>query len=460
MLWSRRNELSGCTLRVAYVDQPPIISRAESGEELNNAEHILNAGNITMYGGKNSHLEILQRLSDDLNFTITWVQAMDNSYGVFNKEKGVWDGLIKLIMDGEADLSNAYLTITPSRSEVVSFSIGFDHTRYGLFMKKPSRHSTSWGTFIILLHPQYWAALISISILFIVTSLILLYHIDSEYSSSPGRHSKTGKLMHYLGSSTSLILLALSTLEVFNDKIKRFSNRRSFKYFVFVLCLFGLLNKETYTGGLISSFINQKEGTDIKDIDDLAQKDGHQLLVLNGTASIQYFSEASESSNKKIWEKHLKNNPTAYFSTIKPIEKKLLENGKYIYFERTTIAQNFIDSYPCEIIQSGKTYFHRSVGLGMKKDSQYLELFNMKLLRYIETGITANMDTLKKPTKTKSSCKSENYESVGHEALASIFVLVGAASVTATIICGFEILLDHYRDKKERNIELYIVKDT
>ena len=453
MLWSRRNKLDNCILNVAYVDQPPLISLARNDEALATARHILKFGNKTMYGGRYSHLEIVQRLSFDLNFTIKWVQATDNSYGVFDSKKGTWDGLIKLIIEGDAEFSNAYLTVTPSRSDFVSFSIGFDQTRYGLFMKKPSRHSTSWVTFISFLHPQYWFALISISILLIASGLILFYNVDIEYSSSTVKHQKICQFIDFVGSSIYFVLLALASLDVFTSKIRKYCKAKSFKYFIFAICLFGLVNKETYTGGLISSFINQKEGVLIRDIEDLVEKEGHQLVVLNGTAAIQYFSEATESPNKDIWEKHLKNKPDAYFSRIKPIEERMLECEKYIYFERTRVAQNFIENYPCKIIQSTKTYFHRSVGLGMKKDSEYLELFNLRILRYIETGVIANMDTFRSSEKTKSICEKENYESVGYESLTSVFAMLGAVSVLSAFICIIEIISDLYCNAKHRLLE-------
>ena len=163
MIWSRRNNLHGCSLKVAFVDQFPIISRAMSDSELINQPvyHVYEAGNTTMYGGLMDHVEIIKQLSSDLNFTTTWIQTKDKSYGVFNKKTRKWDGLIHLIMTDEADLSNAYLTVTPSRSEVISFTFGFDRTRYGLFMKKPNREP-KWDTFINVLNPQYWVALSAI----------------------------------------------------------------------------------------------------------------------------------------------------------------------------------------------------------------------------------------------------------------------------------------------------------
>ena len=253
------------------------------------------------------------------------------------------------------------------------------------------------------------------------------------------------KFVEFLGSSTSMVLLSFTQLDILTDEIKQLCNRTSFKCILLVLCLFGLLNTETYTGGLISSFINTKEESRIKNMEDLVTKDGHQLLLLNGTASVQYFSQSTEWPHKEIWETHLKNNSMAYFSKLKPIEALLLRDRKYIYFERTHIPEIFFKNYPCKIIRSEKTYFHRSVALGMKKDSPYLQLFNLMLLRYIETGITANIDTLKRNKKSEKTCTDDNHPSVGYEALTSAFAMLAGGNLLAMTCCFIEILIKHFR---------------
>ena len=90
-----------------------------------------------MVGDRLNEIEMLKLLVTDLNITIAWVQATDGSFGVYNQGSKTWNGIIKLLIEDEADLSNAYEIVTKSRSAVVSFTSGFSRAEFGLFMKRP-----------------------------------------------------------------------------------------------------------------------------------------------------------------------------------------------------------------------------------------------------------------------------------------------------------------------------------
>ena len=439
-MWSRRNDLMGCSLRVAYIDRFPYISMAESDEDLmnRNVKHIFKSGNTTMYGGMLNSIEMIKLLASDLNFTVSWVHAKDNSYGIFNKQTGKWDGLIGLMMDDKADLSNDYLIVTPSRSRVISFTVGFASSRYGLFMKIPSR-AASWDTFVNVFSPQYWFALLIVAIISAFT-LVLFYGILNPEPKSQIKN----KFVNYLGSGTSVILLSLGELDVFTSMIKRLCSTNAFKCLIIVICVFGLINKEAYTGGLISSLIYHNDAPDINVMEDLVTKPGYQLILRNGTASVPYFSLSTEYPHKQIWETQLKNNNLAYTVTAKVAEKRLLEDKKYVYFDILKIPETLFKGYPCNIIRSDKTYFHRSVALGLKKNSPYLGIFNYKLLLYVEFGVISNIKSLQKSERHKVKCRNDGHLSVGYEALLSAFVIFGGGLTAAIICCMIEFILFHY----------------
>lgn len=44
------------------------------------------------------------------------------------QETGEWNGLVRSLMDGKADISMTSLKITPKRSEMIDFSIPFLET--------------------------------------------------------------------------------------------------------------------------------------------------------------------------------------------------------------------------------------------------------------------------------------------------------------------------------------------
>ena len=141
----------------------------------------------------------------------------------------------------------------------------------------------------------------------------------------------------------------MGAYDVFNNKVKSLCQSNAFKILLFTVCLLGLLNKEAYTGGLISSLVNKHFQSDINSLEDFLKHPGYQLILRNGTASIQYFSEAKDSPHKEIWENLLNDKPTAYVDVPTDAEKRVIENSKEIYFDINSHIEPTFENYPCNI---------------------------------------------------------------------------------------------------------------
>ena len=178
-LWDRRNNLMGCNIRVAYVDKYPLITTNKSNAKFKDTKprYTIQSGNKTVYGGVINRVELIKQLSLELNFSTTWVLAEDNSYGVFDEKTRQWNGLINLLLNDKADLSNSFLAVTSLRSTAVSFTIDIGRYKHGLYMAKPSI-SASWFTFIEVFDVKYWLALFGMALF---CSIILATFLSLEY---------------------------------------------------------------------------------------------------------------------------------------------------------------------------------------------------------------------------------------------------------------------------------------
>lgn len=448
-LWDRRNDLMGCNLRVAYVEDANYIKMAKTEKEVEHLDqrHVFKSGNTTMYSGVGNELELIKELSGDLNFSITWIKADDNSYGILNKTTKTWDGLIGLIVSDKADLSNAYLAVMKTRSEAISFTVDFDHTQFGLFRARPSV-ILSWFTFVEVFSLTYWCALISAFVIFSLVLIFFFYSIRKNYCT-------TAKIFHgYIKSSFAAVLLSLATYDVFDEKIRQLYHRNSFKILIFVICLVGWLNKEVYNGGLISSLINRHHEFKINSLEDILVNPGYQLVLTKGTASVQYFENSEQWPTKQIWNSQLKNQPNAYVESTPHAETLLLNEEKVVYFGLTSSVELAFESYPCLISRSQNTYFHRSVSLPFQKNSPYLGLFNHKLRIYKESGVLANMVSMRKNPKGINSCPSHQSYSFGYDAVVSAFVALTMGLMFSILYLLFEILQKKYSGRKRLVIEM------
>ena len=68
--------------------------------------------------------------------------------------KKEWNGIIKTILDGEADMAMASLTITPERSEMIDFSVPFLET--GIAIIVPVRDGVISPTAFLGMFESYY----------------------------------------------------------------------------------------------------------------------------------------------------------------------------------------------------------------------------------------------------------------------------------------------------------------
>ena len=420
-LWGRRNNLMGCNLRIAYIDQPPFISKRKDSSKI---RYTFEFGNQTFYGGNINQIELIEMLSKDLNFTTTWIPTKDNSYGVYDKETKEWNGLIGMIANGEADLSNAFFTVTSLRSHAITFTADIGILKFGLYMAKPSI-SPSWSTFVDVFNNSYWGSLLGGILVFTLALAIFSRVIDTKNRSKMSLNQISSSFL----SSLSVVLLGMGACDLITTKIKFMCQSNAFKMLLFIICVLGLLNKEVYTGGLISSLVSKQFQSDIKTLEDFLKYPEYQLILRKGTASVQYFSEATQSPHREIWEHLLKDRTIAYIGEPGEAEKRIMDNPKEVYFDIVSQIEPSFENYPCKIIRADKTYFHRSFALGLKKNSPYLKSFNHKIEKYREHGVLDNMGALVRVRREDINCPTEHIDSVGYEIIFSAFIILGVGSI-------------------------------
>ena len=80
--------------------------------------------------------DILGIFSEILNFKIRQFKRLDGGWGSLNKETGKWNGMISNLVNNEADLITASLTMCCKRTEIVDYLWVFETASLGLVVKR------------------------------------------------------------------------------------------------------------------------------------------------------------------------------------------------------------------------------------------------------------------------------------------------------------------------------------
>ena len=78
--------------------------------------------------------DVLKLLEKKVNFTTSLLKRLDGNWGKFNHENGTWNGMIKSLLDGEADLIATSLTVNPERFAVVDHLYPMGTETYSIYI--------------------------------------------------------------------------------------------------------------------------------------------------------------------------------------------------------------------------------------------------------------------------------------------------------------------------------------
>ena len=99
--------------------------------------------------------DILGLFSEILNFKIRQFRRSDGGWGSLDKETGQWSGMISNLVNNEADLITASLTLCCKRSEAVDFLWVLATQSLGFVIKRKDIYKSCFRTsYSVSEHPS------------------------------------------------------------------------------------------------------------------------------------------------------------------------------------------------------------------------------------------------------------------------------------------------------------------
>lgn len=96
------------------------------------------------------------QIADQVGFNYVIGLVEDNNYGALNLTTGQWNGLVKELMDGKADIAVGAMTINYARESVIDFTKPFMNLGISILFKIPSGKPTRLFSFMNPLAVEIW----------------------------------------------------------------------------------------------------------------------------------------------------------------------------------------------------------------------------------------------------------------------------------------------------------------
>lgn len=129
-------------------------------------------------------IELIQKLSERLGFNYSFRLQDDGAYGSYNKETGEWNGMLREIMDGRADLAITDLTITSEREGATDFTMPFMNLGISILFEKPKKEPPQLFSFLSPFSGEVWVWLIG-AIAFVSCSLFIMGRLSPAEWDNP-----------------------------------------------------------------------------------------------------------------------------------------------------------------------------------------------------------------------------------------------------------------------------------
>ncbi|KAK1122578.1 hypothetical protein K0M31_009023 [Melipona bicolor] len=142
-LYQRRHDLHGRNIRVVSINDPPVsrVIRDETGQP---------------FGIRGFFGEVIQLLQEGMNCTFTYMEA--TSWGA-QLPNGSWTGLIRMLIDDEADLGASELMMSSDRLGIIKYTTPVYTTRCRAYIKRPDTTAVNWNAYLAPFSFNIWNAI-------------------------------------------------------------------------------------------------------------------------------------------------------------------------------------------------------------------------------------------------------------------------------------------------------------
>ncbi|VDL79288.1 unnamed protein product [Nippostrongylus brasiliensis] len=329
-------------------------------------------------------IDLLKMVASMSKFNYTIHEVKDKAYGI-REANGKWNGMVGELMEGEADLAVASLTITYSRSEVIDFTVPYMHLGISILFKKPAETETDWFVF---LSPLSWEVWLCTFASYVVTSLTIWLL---------AKVSPFEKVVHDVDTGTwdsvsnqfSFRNACWFTVSSLMQQGSELSPRAlSTRVATAVWWFFALILISSYTANLAAFLTTQRMVAPIENADDLSSQTKIKYGTLGRGSTMSFFNESKIDTYEKMW-KLMSNNPSLFVSSSKEGIARV-KSSEYAYLMESSMLEYAVER-DCELMQIGGLLDQKGYGIGLPKGSPYREEISRSILRLQEKTVLTEL---------------------------------------------------------------------
>ncbi|XP_064635760.1 glutamate receptor ionotropic, kainate 3-like [Lineus longissimus] len=390
-------------------------------------------------------VDILDELAKQYNFSYKMVESIDGKWGAPN-EDGSWNGLIGMVIRGEADMAIGPFTITHIRETVIDFTASYLQDGAGIIMKRPEDESKEFRMF----RPFHWTIWSAIAGAVLMTGLGvgLINHFEPNGRS----RRKDGTFIKDLGIRGS-IWTAYRIL--IHQGAMALPTRHSGRVVVAFYWFFTIITFATYTADLVAFLTVPYVPPPIRTLDELSQQDEIRPICKEGSNLYYLFKDAEGGAYKRVWEM-MAGNPTVLGN--EEGTKLVNETGAWAFMTDYTQLE-YVYNRDCEnYVLADEIFNVAGYGFVLPKDSPINTVFSASIVAMQEAGVIQRWKKKWWSTQSGAECivstSSSTAQPLGLESCAGAFVVLAASTALSSLVLVIELVFRRCTKACRRKYEL------
>ncbi|XP_053959026.1 ionotropic receptor 25a isoform X1 [Anastrepha ludens] len=253
----------------------------------------------TPKGYKGYCIDLINEIAEIVHFDYTIQEVEDGKFGNMD-EKGEWNGIVKKLMDKQADIGLGSMHVMAEREIVIDFTVPYyDLVGITIMMQRPQVPSSLFK-FLTVLETNVWLCILAAY--FFTSFLMWIFDRWSPYSYQNNRekYKDDDEKREFNLKECLWFCMTSLTPQGGGEAPKNLSGR----LVAATWWLFGFIIIASYTANLAAFLTVSRLDTPVESLDDLAKQYKILYAPLNGSSAMTYFQRMANIEQRfyEIWK--------------------------------------------------------------------------------------------------------------------------------------------------------------
>ncbi|RWS28884.1 glutamate receptor ionotropic: kainate 2-like protein [Leptotrombidium deliense] len=326
-------------------------------------------------------IELLQAIANYLGFQYELYFVPDSKFGAENTSTGEWNGLVREIIDKNADLAVASMTINYARESVIDFTKPFMTLGIRILFKLPSTMPTRLFSFMSPLAIDIWLYVLAAYILVSSTMFIVARFSPYEWHNPHPCVAESDVMENQFSMANSFWFTIVTLMHQGCDLNPKATSTRIIGA---IWWFFTLILISSYTANLAAFLTVERMITPIESVEDLASQSKISYGTLESGSTMTFFRDSRIETYQKMW-RYMENRPNVFVGSYEEGVARVLQ-GNYAFLMESTMLDYMVQRN-CNLTEVGGLLDSKGYGIATPIGSPWRDKISLAILDLQEKGV-------------------------------------------------------------------------